>query len=208
MIEQQLLPRGIRDPRVLAAFAVVPREAFVPPEMAAVAYDDAAQPIGEGQTISQPYIVAVMAQALDLQRGDVVLEVGGGSGYAAAVMSRLAGHVFSIERLSVLAERARARLAQLGYHNVDVVCGDGTLGLPERAPFDAIAVAAGGPTVPTALRQQLAVGGRLVIPLGDSRSQTLLRLRRDDVDEWSREDLGAVRFVPLIGQGGWDESDR
>ncbi|HYG64954.1 MAG TPA: protein-L-isoaspartate(D-aspartate) O-methyltransferase, partial [Thermoanaerobaculia bacterium] len=209
MVDQQIARRGVRDPRVLEALATVPREAFVPEHLAEFAYDDTPLPIGEEQTISQPFIVALMAEALELQAGDRVLEIGAGSGYAAAVLSRLAGEVYAIERHASLAKQASRRLEELGYGNVRVHHGDGTLGWPEAAPYDAIVVAAGGPDVPPALVDQLAPGGRLVIPVGsDPRLQKLIRLRRgaDGVDR--REDLGDVRFVPLVGVQGWTESGR
>ena len=206
MVERQIESRGVRDRRVLEAMRAVPREAFVPPHLAEFAHDDTALPIEEEQTISQPYIVALMAEALEISPGDRVLEIGAGSGYAAAVLSRLAGEVWAVERHRVLADLAGQRLARLGCENARVLHGDGTLGLPERAPFDAIAVAAGGPEVPAALQEQLAVGGRLVIPVGpDPRCQELIRVRRVAEDRWEREDLGAVRFVPLVGAQGWRE---
>jgi protein-L-isoaspartate(D-aspartate) O-methyltransferase len=207
MVERQLIRRGIRDERVLDAFRAVPREAFVGDAVAEFAYEDTALPINEGQTISQPYIVALMVQALELRPTDRVLEVGAGSGYAAAILARLADSVYAIERNPRLVEDARDRLRRLGTDNVEVRAGDGTLGWPEAAPFDAILVSAGGPDVPRPLLDQLAPGGRLVIPVGSSREQHLLRITRvggDRIrDEWRREDLGPVRFVPLIGEGGW-----
>ncbi|HEX9669819.1 MAG TPA: protein-L-isoaspartate(D-aspartate) O-methyltransferase [Thermoanaerobaculia bacterium] len=207
MVERQLAARGISDPRVLAAMAEVPREAFVPERLAEFAYEDTPLPIEEEQTISQPYIVAAMAEALELRPEDKVLEVGAGSGYAAAVLSRLARAVYAIERHAALARLAAERCARLGYTNVHILHGDGTLGWPEHAPYDAIAVAAGGPEVPPALLEQLAPGGRLVIPVGtDPSLQTLVRVRRSDGD-FEREDLGAVRFVPLVGAQGWAEGE-
>jgi protein-L-isoaspartate(D-aspartate) O-methyltransferase len=207
MVRRQLAARGISDRRVLAAMAEVPREAFVPERLAEFAYEDTPLPIEEEQTISQPYIVATMAEALELGPEDRVLEVGAGSGYAAAVLSRLAREVYAIERHAALARLAAERCARLGYTNVRVRHGDGTLGWPEHAPYDAIAVAAGGPDVPPALLEQLAPGGRLVIPIGtDPRLQTLVRVRRRDGD-FEREELGAVRFVPLVGAQGWAEEE-
>jgi protein-L-isoaspartate(D-aspartate) O-methyltransferase len=198
---------GIRDAAVLAAVDEVPREAFLPPELAHFAYDDAPLPIGEGQTISQPYIVALMAEAARLRPSDRVLEVGTGSGYAAAVFSRVAREVYSIERHASLAEQASERLAALGYRNVHVRVGDGTLGWAEHAPYDAILVAAGGPEIPPALQAQLAPGGRLVMPVGETpHSQQLIRLVRTN-GRVRKEDLGGVRFVPLIGQAGWSAAD-
>ncbi|MEI2416535.1 protein-L-isoaspartate(D-aspartate) O-methyltransferase [Orrella sp. JC864] len=204
MVQRQLVARGLHDAGVLAAMRKVPRSAFVPDEVRALAYDDAPLPIGCGQTISQPYIVALMAQAAALRPGDKVLDIGAGSGYAAAVMAQIAGHVQAIERHEPLALQARARLRQLGYGNVTVQVGDGTLGLPSQAPFDAIVAAAGGPYVPPAWREQLAVGGRLVMPVGQAtRRQRLLRIVRRGQDDYEEQDLGAVAFVPLIGEQGW-----
>jgi protein-L-isoaspartate(D-aspartate) O-methyltransferase len=206
MIERQIVGRGIVDRRVLQALASVPREAFVPPDLAASAYEDVPLPIGDGQTISQPYIVALTVKALLLEPGDRVLDIGTGSGYAAAVLSRIAGEVFSVERVDSLCRTARDRLAQLGYDTVHVRCGDGTLGWPEHAPYDAIAVGAVGPRPPPALLAQLAVGGRLVMPVGPDGSQTLMRLTRSDHETFRKEPLVDVRFVPLIGAQGFDLS--
>jgi protein-L-isoaspartate(D-aspartate) O-methyltransferase len=205
MVERQIRARGVRDPRVLAALGAVPREQFLPAALAEFAYEDRPLPIEAGQTISQPYIVAVMAEALGLEPNDRVLEIGTGSGYAAAVLAHLAAEVYTIERHAVLASSARARLHQLGYANVVVHCGDGTLGWPEHAPFDAIVVAAGGPDVPRALLDQLAIGGRVVIPVGGGRAQELVRVTRVGPSELQRDELGAVQFVPLIGAHGWAE---
>ncbi|HEX9943154.1 MAG TPA: protein-L-isoaspartate(D-aspartate) O-methyltransferase [Thermoanaerobaculia bacterium] len=206
MVDRQIARRGVRDRRVLEAMRKVPREVFVPENLAEFAYDDTPLPIGEGQTISQPYVVALMAEALELGPGDKVLEIGAGSGYAAAVLSRMAREVYAIERHESLARQARERMRRLGYSNVHIVQGDGTLGWPEHAPYDAIAVAAGGPEVPQALLDQLADGGRLVIPIGpDPRTQSLVRVRHRTNGGYVREDLGAVRFVPLIGAQGWQE---
>ncbi|HJZ47349.1 MAG TPA: protein-L-isoaspartate(D-aspartate) O-methyltransferase [Roseiflexaceae bacterium] len=206
MVRAQLEQRGITDSRVLNAMATVPRHLFVPPEARAHAYGDRALPISDGQTISQPYIVALMAQALSLQPGDRVLEVGAGSGYAAAVMSRLAGEVYTIERWPALAEAAERRLHDLGYTNVHVFQGDGTAGLPAYAPYDAIAVPAAAPWVPRPLREQLGEGGRLVIPIGGRREQLLLRLTRTN-HRTHTERLGEVRFVPLIGEHAWEPAE-
>ena len=199
MVARHLAARSIRDPLVLAAMGAVPREAFVPEHLADFAYEDSALPIEAGQTISQPYIVARMIELLELRPTDTVLEVGAGSGYAAAVLSRIASKVFSIERHEVLANQARERIARLGYANAKIIFADGTKGLPEQAPFDAILVSAGGPKVPETLKQQLAIGGRLVIPVGRGTHQTLYLVRRVGDDEFEEEDHGAVTFVPLIG---------
>jgi len=202
MVERQLRARGIRDPRVLAAMGEVPREAFVPERWRGAAYDDGPLPIGEEQTISQPYVVALMIEAAGVAPGDRVLEVGAGSGYAAAVLSRIADHVFAVERHATLAEAAHRRLHDLGYDRVTALTGDGSLGLAQEAPFDAILVAAASAGVPEPLRRQLAIGGRLVIPVGGTAVQKLLRLTRTGDDSWREDDLGAVRFVPLIGVHG------
>ena len=183
----------------------MPREAFVGAEMRPYATDDGPLPIGEGQTISQPYIVALMVEALGIGPEDRVLEVGAGSGYAAAVLASIAAEVFAVERHGALAEAARARLAALGFDRVTVRAGDGTAGWPEEAPFDAILVSAGG-AVPPALKRQLALGGRLVIPVGEGRVQQLTRITRTGEEAWREEALGDVRFVPLVGRAGWGES--
>jgi protein-L-isoaspartate(D-aspartate) O-methyltransferase len=204
MVERQIRARGIEAPRVLAAMASVRREFYVPAALAARAYDDTPLPIGEGQTISQPYIVAFMLEALGLDGSERVLEIGTGSGYAAAVLAMLAREVVTIERSPSLARAAAERLRADGRANVRVHCGDGTLGWPAEAPFDAIAVAAGGPHVPAALRAQLAIGGRLVMPVGEvSWMQDLVFVARRAVDEWREDWLASVRFVPLIGAQGW-----
>ncbi len=203
MVAHDLGGRGISDPAVLEAMGTVPRERFVEPAMAEFAYEDNPLPIDAGQTISQPFIVALMTEALELGPHDRVLEIGTGSGYAAAVLGRVAEAVWTVERHRVLADQAAERLAALGCDNVSVLVGDGTLGWPEAAPYDGIVVTAGGPTVPRALLEQLADGGRLVIPVGDeSRNQELLRVRRAG-PEFREEDLGPVRFVPLVGRQGW-----
>lgn len=206
MIERHLRARGVTDPRVLDAFAQVPRELFVPADQVAYAYEDRPLPIEEDQTISQPYVVALMMEALLLQPEDTVLEIGTGSGYAAAILARIARRVFTIERHASLAATARDRLARLGFANVEVRCSDGTLGWPEHAPFDAIVVAAGGPEVPPTLLAQLAIGGRLVIPVGTSDAQRLVRVTRVAERAYRHEDLGSVVFVPLIGAEGWEEA--
>ena len=196
MVERHLKARGIDDPLLLAAMGTVPREAFVPEHLHEFAYEDSALPIEAGQTISQPYIVARMIELAEVKPGDKVFEVGAGSGYAAAVMSRMANKVFAIERLEELAKLARARLTRLGYGNVEIIVADGTKGLPEEAPFQAIIVSAGGPHVPEALKQQLAIGGRLIIPVGQFGFQTLIRVRRTGEARFEGEDFGAVAFVP------------
>jgi protein-L-isoaspartate(D-aspartate) O-methyltransferase len=200
MVEDQIAARGVGSPAVLAAMRKVRREGFVPEHLAELAYRDSPLPIGEHQTISQPYIVAFMIAALGLRGGERVLEVGTGSGYAAAVLAEIAGEVYTIERHAQLAHSASERLARHGYTNIRVRHGDGTLGWPEAAPFDAIVVAAGGREIPPALEEQLAIGARLVIPVGDVvGSQTLLRVTRLDARRCSREELAGVRFVPLVG---------
>jgi protein-L-isoaspartate(D-aspartate) O-methyltransferase len=204
MIERQLRRRGVHDSTVLAAMAAVRREEFVPKEFRQRAYEDAPLPIGEGQTISQPYIVAAMTVALRLAGNERVLEIGTGCGYQAAILSRLAKIVFTIESRSELASSATATLERLGYENVHVHCGDGTMGLPELAPFDAILVAAGAPAVPEPLRAQLAEGGRMILPVGDAENQELFCLERRG-NFFETRTLDACRFVPLIGHHGWKE---
>jgi protein-L-isoaspartate(D-aspartate) O-methyltransferase len=202
MLEEQLVARGVRDPLVLAAFARVPREAFVPPELITSAYQDSPLPIGDGQTISQPYVVALAVEALGLEGGERVLEVGTGSGYAAAVVAQLALRVFTIERIPHLAEAARLRLSRLGYANIRVHWGDGTLGWSDHAPYDAILVSAGAPSVPQPLLTQLRVGGRLVMPIGANEdTQRLVCVTRDGRTRYHEHVLGDVRFVPLVGVG-------
>lgn len=204
MVDRQIAARGVTDPAVLAAMRTVPRHLFVPERQVRFAYDDSPQPIGRGQTISQPYVVAWMTEAAGVGPDSRVLEVGTGSGYGAAVLGQIAREVLTIETIPELAESAAKRLEDLGYANVTVVEGDGTLGLPEHAPFDAIVVTAGGPRIPPALLEQLAEGGRLVIPvesgLGDQR---LVCVRRVG-DEFTETELGAVRFVPLVGEQAWE----
>jgi protein-L-isoaspartate(D-aspartate) O-methyltransferase len=202
MIEKQLRRRGIKDGAVLAAMLAVPRHEFVPPELRARAYEDAPLPIGSGQTISQPYIVAAMTAALHLQPHHRVLEIGTGCGYQAAVLSQLAKEVFTIERQPELASAASEKLSRLGYSNVHVHCGDGTLGLPEFAPFDAILVAAAAPTVPKPLLAQLSEGGRIIIPVGDAENQEL-QLIEKRAESFPMRMLEGCRFVPLVGFHGW-----
>ena len=206
MVETQLVTRGIRHPAVLRAMGAVPRERFVPVLDAPDAYEDSALPIAEGQTISQPYIVALMLEAIAPEPTDRVLEIGTGSGYATAVLAEIVAEVYTVERLPVLARAARTRLDELGYRNVYVLDGDGTLGWREHAPYDGIVVTAGGPEVPAPLLPQLRVGGHLVVPVGVTpRSQELVRVTRRAPDAYARESLGAVAFVPLIGDAGWPE---
>lgn len=204
MLTEHLMGRGIRNQAVLKAMRKVQREEFVDKHIVERAYGDHPLPIAEGQTISQPYIVAYMTEALELSTTDRVLEIGTGSGYAAAVLSRIVDTVYTIERLSGLANSAKQRLEQLGYTNINIHIGDGTLGWPEHAPYDAIVVTAGAPKVPQPLLEQLSVGGRLVIPVGRScDTQELIRVRRIVDHDYRSEDLCAVRFVPLIGEAGW-----
>ena len=209
MVEQQLAARGIDDERLLAAMGEVPRHEFVPPSTAGFAYEDSPLPIEADQTISQPYIVAMMIQAAEIGPGERVLEIGAGSGYAAAVIGRIADEVIAIERHAELAEIAAARMKRLGYDNVRIIHGDGTRGWPDEAPFEAILAAASGSHVPEALLAQLAVGGTLVMPVGEPHSvQSLVKVTRTSEDEYEQEDLGAVRFVPLIGAHAWDEKGK
>src|ERR1044071_5336710 len=209
MVDVHIARRGVRDPYVLEALRRVPREAFVEPGFEEFAYEDGPLPIGEGQTISQPYIVALMIESAEVKPGDSILEVGAGSGYAAAVMAQIADRVYAIERHPSLGKSARQRFKKLGYDNIELRVGDGTRGWPEAAPFDAFLVAAGGPEVPPALKEQLAIGGRLVIPVGEEeRYQTLIKLTRKSESEFEEENLGAVAFVPLIGEQGWAEDGR
>jgi len=201
MIQKQLMPRGIDDPAIINAIWQVPRENFVSKEQREHAYEDRALPIGANQTISQPFIVALMAQALILKSADRVLEVGTGSGYGAAVLSQLVKRVYSIERHKVLYQAAKNRLKDLGYENVFLLLGDGTKGWPEEVPFDAISVTAGGQEIPLALKDQLAIGGSLVIPVGEtSDSQNLLKITKTSKHTFEEENLGGVRFVPLISE--------
>ena len=209
MVDVQIARRGVRDRHVLDAMRAVPREAFVEPGLAEFAYADGPLPIGEGQAIPRPYVVALMTEAAEVKPGERVLEVGAGSGYAAAVMSRIAARVHAVERHAALADDARRRLSGLGYDNIELRVGDGTLGWPEAAPFDAILVAAGGPEVPPALKEQLAIGGRLVVPVGgEDDGQTLLKITRTGAAAYEKENLGDLAFVPLIGEQGWAEDGR
>ncbi len=206
MVELQIAARGVSSPRVLNAMRRVRREGYVPSYLGEFAYEDTPLPIEEEQTISQPYIVAFMVEALDLEGHERVLEIGTGSGYAAAVLAEIAAEVFTIERHAKLAELAESRLLRDGYENVHVRHGDGSLGWPDEAPFDAIIVAAGGPEVPASLKEQLAIGGRLVIPVGETVGlQKLVRVTRDSQEDYRHQSLVDVRFVPLVGQEGWKE---
>lgn len=207
-VKDQIAARGVSDRLVLEAMRRVRRELFVSPDYANRAYEDRPLPIGAGQTISQPYIVAVMIEALQLKGGERVLEIGAGSGYATAVLAEIAGEVYSIERIGELARLAEQNLAKAGCRNVQVRHGDGTEGWPEAAPFDAILVSAGGPSVPRPLMQQLAIGGRMVVPVGsEPRAQDLIRVRRRSETDFEEDNLGEVRFVPLIGKAGWESSN-
>ncbi len=206
MVEHDIAARGVRDPRVLQALRSVPREEFVPRHARCAACDDGPLPIAGGQTISQPYVVALMTEALAIGEGDTVLEVGTGSGYSAAVLAQLAGEVHTVERIGLLASEAAGRLEALGYARVQVHQSDGTLGWPEHAPYDAISVTAGGPQVPPSLKAQLKVGGRLVMPVGERiERQQLVKITRVALDVFTTEDLCAVSFVPLLGEEGWSE---
>ena len=204
MVERQLRRRGISDERVLAAMARVPRELFLPERLRVYAYDDGALPIGHRQTISQPYVVATICSLLALEGDERVLDVGTGSGYQAAVLAELAAEVVTIERIEALADTARDRLVEAGYGSVEVRVGDGSMGVPERAPFDGVAVAAAAPSVPPALYEQLADGGRLVVPRGSRRGQELVLVARTPAGPVERTSI-PVRFVPLVGDEGFGE---
>ena len=207
MVARQIEGRGIANPALSAALRDVPREAFVSQDLAAFAYDDTPLPIEAGQTISQPYIVALMIDAAGVKPGAHVLEIGAGSGYAAAVMSRIADRVIAVERQEELARLAAARMARLGYGNVRIVHGDGSAGWPEAAPYDAVLAAASGSHVPEALKAQLAIGGVLVMPVGAPGSvQSLIRIVRTGAEAYEEKNLCAVRFVPLIGAQGWADT--
>ena len=207
MVERQIVPRGVGDPLVLEAMREIPREIFVEEALRGQAFADNALPIGHGQTISQPYIVARMTEILQVGRNDRILEVGTGTGYQTALLARLAGRVYSIERVPALAEKALANLHWLGFDNVEIRVGDGSVGWPDRAPFDRILVAAAAPAVPPSLLAQLAPNGRLVIPVGDARVQMLTIVTRTADGLIERRDEGCV-FVRLIGEEGWPEERR
>jgi len=202
MVEEQIMRRGVRDQRLLKAMNEVPRHLFVDEAFWSQAYNDHPLAIGEGQTISQPFMVALMTDALGLTGTEKVLEIGTGCGYQTAILARLADWVYSVERLAGLSRRAQGNLEKVGVFNVNLVVGDGTKGWPAEAPYDAIIVTAGAPATPRPLREQLAQGGRLVIPVGDRRVQTLWRITRKG-EEFVQEDLGGCRFVDLIGEHGW-----
>jgi len=204
MVEEQIAYRGVKDPRVLAVMGKVPRHEFMPEALRTQAYGDHAMPIGDGQTISQPYIVALMTELLELAGDERVLEIGTGSGYQAAVLAELCQKVFTVERVKVLADKARATLDRLGYRNVAMKVFDGTYGWREMAPFDAIIVTAAAPEVPETLVEQLKDGGRLVIPVGDRYSQELVKIVKTESGITRRTDIPCV-FVPLIGNHGWKE---
>ncbi len=203
MVREQIAARGIADPRVLAAMGKVPRHLFVPEAMRGSAYGDFPLPIGQEQTISQPYMVALMSEALGLSGRESVLEIGTGSGYQTAVLAELAAHVYSVERVAALAGTARKALEEQGYHNVLVRVGDGTLGWPEYAPFDRILVTAGSPSIPAPLAAQLAPGGMMVLPVGDALTQVLTRVTRAADGSLREEAITGCVFVKLIGQHGW-----
>ena len=209
MVRYQIKGRGIRDLPLLAAMGEVPREEFVVEQFRPAAYRDGPIPIGYGQTISQPYVVALMTEALRIREGDRVLEVGTGSGYQAAILAAMGAEVFTIERQVQLAQEAQQNLERLGFDEVTVRTGDGSVGWPEEAPFDGILVTASGPTIPTPLLEQLKEGGRLIIPVEEHRGrQKLLRILRRADGRYEREELGEVAFVPLIGQEGWERQGR
>jgi protein-L-isoaspartate(D-aspartate) O-methyltransferase len=205
MVESQIRTRGINDPRVLSAMESIPRHLFVDDGLQEQSYQDNPLPIGEGQTISQPYIVALMTQAMEISKKDKVLEIGTGSGYQTAILAELADQVFSIERIAILASKARKCLDTLGCFNVAIKVGDGTYGWREESPYHAIIVTAGGPTLPQQLLSQLAVGGRMVLPIGDRQAQTLFKITKlsEDMNDLKKENLGGCRFVDLIGDYAW-----
>ncbi len=203
MVDKQIYNRGIKDKRILHAFNQVPRHAFVPEDKQHMAYGDYPLPVGDGQTISQPYIVALMTDALELTSNDKVLEIGTGSGYQAAILAELVKEVFSIERIEGLAENARQILEGLGYENIQLRIDDGTLGWKDQAPFDGIIVTAASPRIPKSLTDQLNIGGRMVIPVGDMTSQDLIKVKKSQEGELEKTNLGGCRFVPLKGEEAW-----
>jgi protein-L-isoaspartate(D-aspartate) O-methyltransferase len=203
MVDTQIIARGIQDPKVIQAMRKVPRHLFLDEALRSQAYEDNPSPIGEKQTISQPYIVAMMTELLELKGKEKVLEIGTGSGYQAAILAEIAERVYSIERIPALAKRARKLLDDLKYTNIVITIGDGTLGWKEHSPYDGIIVTAAAPHAPTALLEQLKIGGRLVIPIGEEYAQDLMVYIRKDDGEYSKENYGGVRFVKLIGDEGW-----
>jgi len=204
MVKKQLKPRGIDDENVIRAFKEVPREKFVPDHLKEYSYQDGPLPIGDNQTISQPYIVAEMVQALQLTREDVVLEIGTGSGYEAAILSKIAEHVYSVERIQSLADKAKIILDELNYQNITIEIGDGSLGWPvEDKVFAGIIVSASAPKIPESYKNQLKIGGNLVIPVGSKASQTLYKVKKNSIENLEKINLGYVRFVPLIGEQAW-----
>ncbi len=206
MVEQQIVGRGVIDQRVIDAMLATPRHLFVEAGLQSHAYGDAALPIGEKQTISQPYMVAVMTAALELQGDERILEIGTGSGYQTAILSKLVKRIYSVERIAVLAGRARKILDQLQLSNVNIKIGDGTVGWENQAPFSGILVAAGSPDIPQKYLDQLEIGGRLVLPVGDQKQQVLIRITRRAEDHFEQEQMMGCRFVPLIGEQGWQAS--
>ncbi len=207
MVERQIVAKGIQDPLVIEAMKRVPRHRFVEEALWSQAYGDYPLPIGDKQTISQPFMVALMTQALELRGGEKVLEIGTGSGYQAAILSQIASRVYSVERISRLARRARQVLDEIGCTNVNIKLSDGTIGWESEAPFDGIVVTAGSPKVPSHYLEQLTIGGRLIIPVGGRGSQVLKCIVRQSSDEFKEENLLGCRFVPLIGKDGWSEGE-
>lgn len=203
MVEQQIIARGVVDQRVIDTMLAIPRHLFVEAGLQSHAYGDASLPIGEKQTISQPYMVAVMTAALELQGDERILEIGTGSGYQTAILSKLVKRIYSVERIAVLAGRARKILDQLQLSNINIKIGDGTIGWENQAPFSGILVAAGSPDVPQKYLDQLDIGGRLVLPVGDQKQQVLVRITRTEKDHFEQEQMMGCRFVPLIGEQGW-----
>jgi protein-L-isoaspartate(D-aspartate) O-methyltransferase len=206
MITEQLIPRGITEKRILEAFSSVPREEFVSGDLRPMAYSDSPLPAGNNQTISQPYMVALMTQLILPKQNDKILEVGTGSGYQAAILARLAKRVYSVERFSDLAEAARKRFKKMKIDNVEVICGDGSLGLPAEAPFEGVVVTAAAPKVPKSLKNQLAEGGRLVIPVGQIHMQSMLKVTRQG-KEFIEDYYDNCVFVPLVGKEGWTSTN-